>query len=50
MQITLERQKRAHANELEKINASLEKTVQERTQKLTEVQTRMLLLDKESLQ
>ncbi len=50
MQITLEKQKSAHAKELERINENLEQAVQERTRKLTEVETKMVRMEKENLQ
>jgi len=50
MQITLEKQKSAHAADLEKINESLEQAVQERTRELTEVETKMVRMEKENLQ
>jgi sensor histidine kinase YesM len=50
MQVSLEREKSRHAEELRAINASLETTVQQRTKELTEANTQLVKLQKENLQ
>jgi sensor histidine kinase YesM len=50
MQISLEREKSRHAEELREINATLEATVQQRTAELTEANTQLVKLQKENLQ
>lgn len=50
MQISLEREKSRHAEELREINATLEATVQQRTNELTEANTQLVKLQKENLQ
>jgi sensor histidine kinase YesM len=50
MQISLEREKSRHAEELRAINARLEATVQQRTRELTEANTQLVKLQKENLQ
>ncbi len=50
MQISLEREKGKHAEELSAMNATLESTVQQRTKELTEANTQLVKLQKENLQ
>jgi sensor histidine kinase YesM len=50
MQISLEREKSRHAEELKAINANLEAKVQQRTTELTEANTQLVKLQKENLQ
>jgi sensor histidine kinase YesM len=50
MQISLEREKSRHAEELRAINANLEAKVQQRTKELTEANTQLVKLQKENLQ